>query len=65
MRGNRPVATEVDSLEVIKMVQASDTNRSFYSLVKEIQHLISLRETCIIHVKRSENKDNNCLAKKN
>ena len=45
------------------MIQKREEDRSVYaSLVKEIKYLLSLRETCITHVIRSQNKVSDCLA---
>lgn len=58
-----PAEVEVDSLELIKRVQSSDNNRTIYAyLVKEIKHIMSIRETSITHIHRPQNKVSNCLA---
>ena len=63
MRTELPIELEVDSLEVVKMVQTNDINRSIYSyLIREIKLMMSLRETSITHIRRHENKFSNCLA---
>ena len=47
----------LDSLEAVTMISCEFVDRSVYaSLVKEIKYLLSLRQTCITHVVRSQNK---------
>ncbi|KAI5010582.1 hypothetical protein ZWY2020_012719 [Hordeum vulgare] len=60
---NLPIAIELDSVVAVKLIQASDLDRSFYfSLVPEIKHLMSLRETSITHTSRQQNRVSNSLA---
>lgn len=50
-RTELPIAIEMDSLLAVKMIQSRDDDRSLYcSLVREIKHLRSLRETSITHI---------------
>lgn len=54
-RSNSPIIMEMDSIVVVKLIQARDVDRSLYaSLIKEIRHLMSLRETCITHINRMQ-----------
>ena len=56
-RSDLPIIIEMDSIIAVKLIQAMDIDRSIYSsLVKEIRHLMSLRDSCITHVNRSQNK---------
>ena len=62
-RSDLPVAIEMDSLVAIKLIQEKDKDRSIYaSLVKEIRYLLSLRESCITHVNRTQNQVSDSLA---
>ena len=54
---------EMDSLVAVKLIQAKEVDRSIYvSLIKEIRYLLSLRDFCITHVNRSQNKVSDSLA---
>lgn len=62
-RNDSPIVID-DSLTAVTMIQRSEEDRSVYaSLVKEIKHSRGLRETCITHVIRSQNKVSECLAR--
>ena len=62
-RSELPVIVEMDSIVAVKMIQASEVDRSIYSsIIKEIKYLMSLREVCITHVNRSQNKVSDSLA---
>ena len=62
-RSELPVIVEMDSIVAVKMIQASEVDRSIYSsIIKEIKYLWSLREVCITHVNRSQNKVSDSLA---
>lgn len=53
----------MDSLEAATMISCEVVDRSIYaSIVKEIKHFMSLRQTCITHVVRSRNKASYSLA---
>ena len=55
---------EMDSPVAVKLIQAKEVDRSIYvSLIKEIRYLLSLRESCITHINRSQNKVSDSLAK--
>ena len=55
---------DMDSIIVVKLIQASEVDRSVYSsIIKEIRYLMSLRENCITHVSRSQNKVSDSLAR--
>uniref|UniRef100_A0A453PIE7 RNase H type-1 domain-containing protein n=1 Tax=Aegilops tauschii subsp. strangulata TaxID=200361 RepID=A0A453PIE7_AEGTS len=63
-RTELPVAIEMDSLIAVKMIQAKEVDRSIYaSLIKAIRYLMSIRESCITHIVRSQNKVSDSLAK--
>ncbi|XBI99227.1 hypothetical protein VPH35_019342 [Triticum aestivum] len=63
-RSEAPIAMEMDSLMAVSMIQGEGVDRSVYaSIVNEIKYLRTLRETCITHVSRSQNKASDCLAK--
>ncbi|VAI39335.1 unnamed protein product [Triticum turgidum subsp. durum] len=63
-RSKLPVQIEMDSIIVVKLIQASEVDRSVYSfIIKHIRYLLSLRENCITHVSRSQNKVSDSLAK--
>lgn len=62
-RSDLPVIIKMDSLLAVKMIQERGQDRSIYaSLVKEIRYLMSLREVCITHVGRLQNKVSDSLA---
>ena len=62
-RSDRPVTIELDSLVAIKLIQEQEKDRSIYaSLVKEIRYLLSLRESCITHLNRTQNQVSDSLA---
>ncbi|VAH43766.1 hypothetical protein VPH35_027838 [Triticum aestivum] len=63
-RSDLPIIIEMDSIIAVKLIQAMDIDRSIYSsLVKEIRHLMSLRDSCITHINRMQNKVSDSLAK--
>ena len=63
-RSELPVHIDMDSIIAVKLIQASEVDRSVYSsIIKEIRYLMSLRENCITHVSRSQNKVSDSLAK--
>lgn len=63
-RSELPVQIDMDSIIAVKLIQASEVDRSVYSsIIKEIRYLMSLRENCITHVSRSQNKVSDSLAK--
>lgn len=63
-RCEAPIEVELDSLTVVQMIQSRAEDRSVHSsIVKEIKYLLSLRESCIIHIRRSQNNVSDCLAK--
>ncbi|KAM3333188.1 hypothetical protein ACQJBY_028355 [Aegilops geniculata] len=63
-RSELPVQIDMDSIIAVKLIQASEVDRSVYSsVIKEIRYLMSLRENCITHVSRSQNKVSDSLAK--
>lgn len=54
----------MDSIVAFKLIQAKEIDRSVYSsLIMEIRHLMSLRDSCITHVDRSQNKVSDSIAK--
>lgn len=56
-RSDLPIMVEMDSIIAVKLIQARDLDRSIYSsLVREIKHLMGLRDSCVTHVIRSQNK---------
>ena len=56
-RSDLPIVVELDSLEAVTMISCEVVDRSVYaSIVKEIKYLLSLRQTCITHVVRTQNK---------
>lgn len=60
----QPVTMELDSLEAVTLISSADVDRSVYaSMVQEIKHLRSLRQTCITHVSRFHNRASDCLAR--
>lgn len=62
-RTDLPIVVELDSLEAVSLISGAEVDRSVYaSIVKEIKHLMSLRQTCITHVSRSQNKASDMLA---
>ena len=62
-RSELPVAIEMDSLVAVKMIQGRDQDMSIYaSLVEEIRYVLSLRENCITHIRRFQNKVSGSLA---
>ena len=62
-RSDLPVAIEMDSLVAIKLIQEQEKDGSIYaSLVKEIRYLLSLRESCITHLNRTQNQVSDSLA---
>ena len=61
-RSDLLIAIELDSLVAVSMITC-DCDRSAYAfLVKEIRYLLSLRQSCITHVSRSQNKASDSLA---
>jgi ribonuclease HI len=62
-RSDLPIAVELDSLVAVSMITCDGCDRSAYAfLVKEIRYLLSLRQSCITHVSRSQNKASDSLA---
>ncbi|KAI5022503.1 hypothetical protein ZWY2020_059233 [Hordeum vulgare] len=56
-RSDLSILVEMDSIIDVKLVQALIIDRSIYpSLVKEIRHLVSFRDSCVTHVNRNQNK---------
>ena len=63
-RSDLPVEIEMDSIVAFKLIQAKEIDRSVYSsLIMEIRHLMSLRDSCITHINHSQNKVSDSLAK--
>ena len=63
-RSDLTVQVEMDSLMAVKLIQASDIDRSVYSsVIKKIRYLLSLRDFCITHVNRSQNKVSDSIAR--
>ncbi|VAI23793.1 unnamed protein product [Triticum turgidum subsp. durum] len=59
-----PIAIDMDSSMAVSMITSDEVDRSLYaSLVNEIRHLLSLRQTCITHISRSRNKASDSLAR--
>ncbi|VAI50252.1 hypothetical protein VPH35_106370 [Triticum aestivum] len=59
-----PIMIEMDSIVAMKLIQAKEVDGSIYtSLIKEIRYLMSLRNSCITHINRSQNKVSDSLAK--
>ena len=55
---------EMDSIVVENLIQAKEVDISVYaSLIKEIRYLMSLHDSCITHINRSQNKVSDSLAK--
>lgn len=49
---------------LVKLIQAQEVDRSVYSLlIKEIRYHMTLRESYITHVNRTQNKINDSLTK--
>ncbi|XBI21048.1 hypothetical protein VPH35_062225 [Triticum aestivum] len=62
-RSDLPIAIEMDSSMAVSMISCGDIDRSVYaSLVNEIRLLLSLRQTCVTHVSRLQNKVSDRLA---
>ena len=62
-RSDLLIVVEMDSLEAVTMISCEVVDRSIYaSIMKEIKYLLSLRQTCITHVSRSQNKASHSLA---
>ena len=54
-RSDLPIIIEMDSIVFVKFIQGREEDRSIYaSLIKEIRHLLSLRDSCITHVNRTQ-----------
>ncbi|SPT16286.1 unnamed protein product [Triticum aestivum] len=59
-----PIEIEMDSIVAVKLIQAKEVDRSVYSsLIKEIRYLMSIRDSCITHVNRSQNKVSDSIAR--
>ncbi|VAI39971.1 unnamed protein product [Triticum turgidum subsp. durum] len=59
-----PVAIETDSSLAVAMVTSTEVDRSIYAaLVNEIRLLMRLRQTCVTHVLRVQNKASYSLAR--
>ena len=62
-RCDLPIVVELDSKKAVTMISSEGVHRSIYApVVQEIKHLLSLRQTCITHVSRSQNKASDSLA---
>lgn len=58
-----PIKIEMDSSVAVSMITCGSTDRSVYSsLANEIRFLLSLHQTCITQVTRSQNKASDRLA---
>uniref|UniRef100_A0A453SWV1 RNase H type-1 domain-containing protein n=2 Tax=Aegilops tauschii subsp. strangulata TaxID=200361 RepID=A0A453SWV1_AEGTS len=58
------IMIEMDSIVAVKLIQAQEVDRSVYApLTKEIRYLMCLRDSCITHINRSQNKVSDSLAK--
>ena len=54
---------EVDCLEIVKMVNNKEVDRSVYSMtIEEIKTLMKFRQTCITHIKRCQNTSSHFMA---
>ncbi|VAI38667.1 unnamed protein product [Triticum turgidum subsp. durum] len=63
-RSDLPIIIEMDSIVAVKLIQGREEDRSIYaSLIKEIRHLLSLRDSCITHVNHTQNNVSDSLAK--
>ncbi|KAM3391008.1 hypothetical protein ACQJBY_012570 [Aegilops geniculata] len=63
-RSDLPIIIGMDSIVAVKLIQGREEDRSIYaSLIKEIRHLLSLRDSCITHVNRTQNNVSDSLAK--
>lgn len=62
-RSDLPIEIEMDSSMAVEMISSGEVNRSIYaSLIGEIKFLLSLRQSCITHVPRCQNKASDRLA---
>ena len=62
-RSNCPISIEMDSIVAVKLVQSREVDGSVYSsIVTEIRYLLSLHESCITHISRSQNRVSDSLA---
>jgi len=60
---NQPLQIEVDCLEMIKMLENKEADRSVYSTtIEEIKILMKIRQTCITHISRSQNSSSHFMA---
>ncbi|KAM3244705.1 hypothetical protein ACQJBY_056177 [Aegilops geniculata] len=58
-----PIVVETDSMEAVTMITCGGVDRSAYApIVQEIKYLMGLRQSCIVHISRSQNKASHCLA---
>ena len=58
-----PLIIETDCLEIVKSLKNEALDRSVYtSMVEEKQTLLHVRDTCITHVKRSQNNSSHFMA---
>ncbi|KAI4999721.1 hypothetical protein ZWY2020_004310 [Hordeum vulgare] len=63
-RSDLQVEIEMDSTIALKLIQAKEVDRSVYSsLIMEIRYLMSLLDSFITHVNRSQNKVSDTIAK--
>ncbi|KAM3313838.1 hypothetical protein ACQJBY_033004 [Aegilops geniculata] len=63
-RSELPIAIETDSSLAVAMVTSTEVDRSIYAaLVNEIRLLMRLRQTCVTHVVRVQNKASDSLAR--
>jgi ribonuclease HI len=59
----QPLILEMDCLEIIKMLQNKNMDRSVYTtIIEDVKSLLKDRQTCITHVKRAQNISSHFLA---
>ena len=60
---NQPLMIEVDCLEMVKILNNKETDRSVYStMIEEIKTVMKVRQTCITHIKRCQNTSSHFMA---
>jgi hypothetical protein len=60
---NLSLDIEVDCLEIVKVLNQEEMDRSAYSsLIEELKTLLKVRQTCITHVRRGQNFSSQFLA---
>jgi hypothetical protein len=60
---NSPLDIGVDCLEIVKVLNQEEMDRSAYSsLIEELKTLLKVRQTCITHVRRGQNSSSHFLA---